>query len=306
MNKLTANFSLYTITFFSAIQYVFLANVPDSVSSFAFLSVTNFIGFFITLSVFSGELKRLDKEQVLQAFLLSLELIGFNIFLLLGSRETDATTTACVLSTYFVFIVLLLQLFFHERPDRYKRIGILVVFIGVFFMMDADIMSLFNRGVLFLVISDIFFAAYLLTVERYASSSNPSVIAMGQTFFNFLIATVCWGIEAALLHVPFALPKEPKFWGSVFFISFFIRGLYGIVQIYAQRYVSSLNVALIFSTEIIMTMLFSPILARIFNTQPEVITPLRLLGALVMVFGILISDREVAEKLRKGIAHGQS
>ena len=78
------------------------------------------------------------------------------------------------------------------------------------------------------------------------------------------------------------------------------------MQIYAQRYVSSLNVALIFSTEIIMTMLFSPILARIFNTQPEVITPLRLLGALVMVFGILISDREVAEKLRKGIAHGQS
>ena len=306
MNKLTANFSLYTITFFAAVQYVFLANVPDSVSSFAFLSVTNLIGFLITLFVFSGELKRLDKDQILQAFVLSLELLGFNVFLLFGSRETDATTTACVLSTYFVFIVLILQLFFHEKPDLYKRIGIGVVFIGVFFMMNADIMALFNRGVLFLIISDVFFAMYLLTVERYASSSNPSIIAMGQTFFNFLIATLCFCAESAIFRTPFTLPRDPRFWGSVFFISFFIRGLYGIVQIYAQRFVSSLNVALIFSTEIIMTMFASPVLARVFHTEPETITPLRVLGAFVMVLGILLSDREVVESLRKEVTHGRA
>ena len=45
MNKLEANISLLAITFFAAIQYVFLANIPADVSSFAFLAITNLIGF---------------------------------------------------------------------------------------------------------------------------------------------------------------------------------------------------------------------------------------------------------------------
>ena len=37
MNKLEANVSLFIITFFAAIQYPFLAGVPETVSHFSFL-----------------------------------------------------------------------------------------------------------------------------------------------------------------------------------------------------------------------------------------------------------------------------
>ena len=47
MNKLEANISLLIITFFAAVQYVFLAWVPESVSRFAFLCVTNLAGFLV-------------------------------------------------------------------------------------------------------------------------------------------------------------------------------------------------------------------------------------------------------------------
>lgn len=303
MNRLTANISLYFITFFAAVQYAFLANVPDTVSTFAFLSVTNLIGFLILLCVFFGELSRLDKKQVTQSIVLSLELFGFNVFLMLGSRGTSATVVACVLSAYFAFIVLISFLVFHKAPEKNKLTGVLVMLVGVLFMMEINLRGLMDRKILWLVIADVFFAVYLLTAEKYAVSSNPSVLAMGQTFFSFLITALFWLGESLLLKKPLYLPSEPSFWGSVFFISFFIRGLYGIVQIYAQRYTSPLNVSLIFSTEIIMTMLVSPFLTRLLGTEPDRITPLRVIGALLMMAGILISDSGVTESLKRRLKH---
>ncbi len=306
MNKLSANISLYIITFFAAVQYAFLANVPDTVSNFAFLTVTNLIGFLITFAVFFRELNRLDKKQVFQSFALSLELFAFNVFLLLGSRGMSATVVACVLSSYFAFIVILSFLIFHKSPDKNKVIAVFIVLFGVFLMMDANLMELMDLHILYLIAADFFFALYLLTAEQYATTSNPSLLAMGQTMFNCLIALACWIGESVLNKQPMTLPADPAFWGSVFFISFFIRGLYGIMQIYAQRYVSPLNVSLIFSTEIIMTMAVSPLLVMLFNVEPERITPLRVVGALVMVFGILTADSSVSDAIRRRLNHGKS
>ena len=304
MNRLTANISLYIITFFAAVQYAFLANVPDTVSTFAFLSVTNLIGFLILLCVFFRELSRLDKKQVTQSIVLSLELFGFNVFLMLGSRGMSATIVACVLSSYFAFIVLISFLVFHKVPEKNKLTGVLIMLLGVFFMMEMNVRGMLQLKILWLVLADVFFAMYLLTAEKYATTSNPSILAMGQTLFNFLLTTILWAGESMILKKPFTLPADPTFWGSVFFISFFIRGLYGIVQIYAQRYTSPLNVSIIFSTEIIMTMLVSPLLAQFFGTQPEKITPLRILGALLMMAGILTADSTVTESLRRRWKHG--
>ena len=72
---------------------------------------------------------------------------------------------------------------------------------------------------------------------------------------------------------------------------------------YAQRYVSPLNTSLIFSTEIIITMLMSPVLALLFGTQPERITALRLAGAGVMVLGILLADPSVTGALKRRLRH---
>ena len=306
MNKLSANISLYIITFFAAVQYAFLSNVPDTVSNFAFLAVTNLIGFLITFAVFFRELNRLDKKQVKQSFVLSLELFAFNVFLLLGSRGMGATVVACVLSSYFAFIVILSFLVFHKAPDKNKVVAIFIVLVGVFFMMDANLMGLMDLHILYLIAADLFFALYLLTAEQYATTSNPSLLAMGQTLFNFFIALACWIGECLFKGNALSLPSDPAFWGSVFFISFFIRGLYGIVQIYAQRYVSPLNVSLIFSTEIIMTMAVSPLLVMLFQVEPEKITPLRILGALIMLCGILTADSSVTDAIKRRLSRGKT
>lgn len=303
MNKTEASVSLFTITFFAAVQYAFLAGVPDSVSHFAFLFITGIVGFFITLLLFFNELNRIDKKQVLQSLVMAAETLGFNLFLLLGSSGVGATVSACVLSAYFVFIPVISLVLFKEKPEKNSLIGIAVVLLGLFFMMDLNVKGLMDVHILYLLIADIFFAGYIITAERFTTGSNPSILVMGEQFFRSMMALICWAIGAKFSLAQMRLPTDPAFWGSVIFISFFMRGVYGVVQLYAQRYVSALSVSLIFSTEIIMTMAVSPVLTAVFGSAPEKITVLRVIGAVVMVAGILLADSTVFGALERRLRH---
>ena len=302
MNKLEANISLFVITFFSAVQYIFLAGVPADLSHFAFLCVTNLIGFFMTFAFFFGELFRLDTRQIIQSIILSSELVGFNLFMLIGVKEIDPAVASAVLSSYFVFILLFEAVLKRKMPGIISIISVLSVLTGLFLMINADIKSLLNIKTLYLLIADIFFAIYVMNVGSYASSSNPSILAMGQMFFCFIFSLILWIGEAVFTSVSFKLPVNKEFWVGVIYISFFIRGLFGIIQIYAQRYVSPLNTSLILSTEIVMTMLISPVLSAIFDTASEVITLPKIIGALLIILGLVMIEPGFLDIVKK-ISH---
>lgn len=302
MNRIEANISLLIITFLASIHYVFLAGVPDSVSHFAFLCVTNFVGFAILLAFFLGELFRLDIQQVLQSLILSSELVAFNFLMLLGVSGSSSTVTAAVLSSYFVFVAAFSALKARKFPDAGTFTGVLMVLSGLFLITETYKGGSVDGGIIYLIFADIVFALYVITTGAYASSSNPAILAMGQTFFCSIFSLLLWTWQVIFDGGTFALPSDGIFWTSVIYISLFMRGLFTIIQIYAQRYISPLNTSLIFSTETIMTMAASPILAEFLGTKPEIITLPKVIGGIIMVIGILIAEPEVLAALRRILA----
>ncbi len=304
MNKLEANISLLFITFISATQNSFLIWIPDSIPHFAFICITNLLGFIMSLACFFGELFRLDVKQIKQSMVLATELIFFNLFLMLAVSGLGAVMTNILQSSVLVFISVIAFLLYKQIPDIGTMLGIITVLSGLAVMTEGNIDSLWNWNVLFLMISNVFFAFYIVTIGEYSSSSNPAIIAMGQMFFCFLFSLILWGIQALTQGAAFTLPSDPKFWGSVIYISFFIRLLYGVVQMYAQRYTTPLNTALILSIEVVITMAISPVLSAFMGTVPEVITPLKVAGGAIMIFGILMTEPQFFNMLRK-MFHGK-
>lgn len=303
MNKIEANLSLLFITFFASVQYAFLIWVPESVSHFAFMCVTNFVGLIMSLCFFFGELFRLDIRQVKQSAILSGELILFNLFLLMGIQRLGTTITNALLSTNFVFIALIAYLSHRKKPSRETLYGIFTVLAGLLIMAGSELNTLFSLSAFYLMLSNVAFAFYLVSVGEFASSSNPAIIAMGQMFFCFIFSLVLWAGEALFMGADFSLPANPQFWGSVIYVSFFIRGLYGIVQVYAQRYISPLSASLIFSTAIIMTMAVSPVMTKILGIPPEIITLPKIIGSVLMIAGILMTEPEFFALLRRLARH---
>ncbi|MBR0070689.1 MAG: hypothetical protein IJP97_09375 [Synergistaceae bacterium] len=211
MNKLEANISLLFITFIASIQNVFFIWIPDSIPHFAFICITNLLGFIMSLACFFGELFRLDFKQIKQSMVLSAELIFFNLFLLLGVSGLGAVMTNILQSTMFVFISVIAFLLYKQIPDKGTMLGIIMVLSGLAVMTEGNIDSLWNWSAFFMIISNVFFAFYIVTVGAYSSSSNPAIIAMGQMFFCFLFSLILWVFQAVVQGTDFVLPSNPKF-----------------------------------------------------------------------------------------------
>ena len=306
MNKLEAKISLFVITFFAGIQYVFLANIEAAVSRFAFLSVTNFIGFLIAFMAFYGELFRLNKRQVLQSVLLAAEMFLFNVFLLLGASGMDPAVTSFTLTGYLVFIPII-YIFMKKKVSKMSLVGTAVVMAGLLIALETTPAGFADLRILFLIAANVFFALYIVTIERFCDKSNPSILAMGRMFFSFIFAFICWIAEAAITGQGLTLPAGASFWSGVMFISVFVCGFYCVVQIYAQRYVSAMDTALIFSTETVITLTMAPLFALLSGGVSEPVTAFKLIGCAGIVAGVLIADGGVAARLRqrREIFHGK-
>lgn len=286
MSKLEANLVLLSITFFWGIQYVFLKNIPEDISTFAFLALTNGIGFLIIAAFFAHELVKLTRKVVKDGLLLAVLLFGMNTMLTIGSRTLEASTTSFFTAAYIVFVPLVM-LCFGKRSSANNWAGIVIVLVGLLLATGARFDGL-GSGILFVGAADILFAVYIVVLGQIIGTVNPILISICQMFFGTLFGMAGWLVsqpETLLL-----LPRDMQFWSSVLVIAVFVRGFTTVMQIYAQRYVSALNASLIFSLEVVFTLLTSLFLPAMLGGQTETLTPHKIAGCALILLGVLLSD----------------
>ena len=295
-----ATLGLIFITVLAAIQYVFLRNVPDSVSTFTFICVTNVIGLVILGVAQIKKLVTLRGKTLLKGALFALELTGFNFFLLLGSRHLDALITSSVLSLYFVFITPMLLLL-RKKVNFFSGIATVIAIIALLLMFGADTEKLFaSKDVIYLLIADVFFAAYVVNVSVLGENEDSTQLTLAQMIFAALFSFIGWLIESSVSGSGMSLPTQAGFWISALFIGVFIRAIYGLLQITCQKYVSALKASLIFSAEIIITLLTNPILCGLMNMEYTPVTIFQIFGGILLIIATVMVDDTIMEKMGYG------
>jgi len=293
MNKLEASFVLLSVTFFWGIQYMFLGNIPEGISTFAFLTLTNAIGFILVASVFYKEFMRITRKLVWKSFLTAVLLFGFNVLLTMGSRSMETSTASFLAAAYIIFIPAVMVVL---RKKIYRRnvAGVLMALVGIFlatgigFGAGGGGMTGLSGGIFYLLGADIFFAVYIVVLEELAGDLSPVLLSMGQMFFGSLFGLYGWLVVQPETIVN--LPMETQFWASVLVIAVFIRGFTTVMQVYAQRYVSALNASLIFSMEIIFTLVSMQFLPLLLGEEREPLTAAKVCGCLCIIVGALVSE----------------
>lgn len=301
MSKFEANLVLLSVTFFWGIQYVFLGSIPDDISTFAFLALTNGIGFVILAAVFFHELQKLTRKIVKHGLLLAVLIFGANALIVIGSRTLDASTTSFFSAANIVFVPVFMR-FFGKKATAYNLAGIAIVLLGLLFVTGARLDGI-GYGVLAIAAADVMSAAYIVVLGQIIGSVNPILTSLCQMLFGTLFGLAGWLIAQpeTLLN----LPRDIQFWSSVLVIAVFVRGFTTIMQVYAQRYVSALNASLIFSLEIVFTLITSLFLPIMIGSEPETITPYKLAGCILILLGVLTSDGTVLHRWKKEAAHAQ-
>ena len=83
----------------------------------------------------------------------------------MGSRNVDAVIISSVLSMYFIFVTPLLLLL-RKKINFFSGLTTLIATIALILMFGADVGNLLDSfNVVYLIIADIFFAAYVVSVS---------------------------------------------------------------------------------------------------------------------------------------------
>ena len=291
--SLLSTLGLIMITVWSAVQYLFYSNVPEDISTFAFLLVTNLCGCAVLGLTQFNHMKEIRKSTLKKGAILSVSLLCFNFFTLLGSRNMDSVIISSVISLYFVFVAPLLLLFRRKVSFR-SAVATVIALIALLLVFNANIEGVFaSRNVIYLVIADVFFAAYIVMVSFMTEGEDSQAMAFVQMSVCAALSLIAWVIEVkGLGHGTMVLSADPKFWVSVLFIGIFIRALYSVVQFAAQKNVPPINASLIFASEIVITLLLNPLLCRLFGTPYEPATIFQAVGCVLFVVAVLICDDE--------------
>ena len=292
-----ATLGLIFITVLAAIQYIFLQNVPDTVSTFAFVCITNVIGIVVLAVTQIKKLANFKRVTLQKGIVFALELTGFNFFTLLGSRHMDAVIISSVISLYFVFITPLLLLL-RKRVNFFSSIATVIAIIALLLMFGADTDALFaSVDVVYLIIADIFFAAYVVSVSIFGENEDSMQLTLSQMIFSAVFAFIGWIIEGSINHTGISLPVDKSFWISAIFIGIFIRAVYGLIQISCQKYVSALKASLIFAAEILITLVTNPFMCRIFGIEYTPMTLFQVIGGILFIIATLMVDEGIMSKL---------
>ena len=292
-----ATAGLFFITLIGAIQYVFLQNVPDTVSTFAFVCITNLIGFVLLGGIQLHKIMETPKKTYLKGIIFAVELTGFNFFTIIGSRNLDPVIIASVVSLYFVFITPIMVLF-RRKINFFSGVASVIAIAALLLMFGADTDMFFaSKEIIYLLIADVFFAAYVVSVAQMGSDEDTVQLSFAQMLFAALFGLIGWVIESALGHGELTLPTSVDFWISAIFIGIFIRVVYGLVQIASQKHVSALKASLIFASEILITLITNPIMCAIFGRESAPVSVFQVVGAILFIVAMLMIDDGVMSRL---------
>ena len=292
-----STFGLFLITVWSAVQYLFYSNVPEDISTFAFLFVTNLCGCAVLALTQWKNLKRIRRRTVKKALALSVIQLLMNFFVILGSRNMDPVIISSVMGLYFIFVTPLLLLL-RKKVSFRSGVASLVAMIALLLVFNANIDEIFaSPNVIFLVLADIFFAVYIVAISEMTGEEDPQALAVMQMICCAVLSLIAWTAESRLFgRGAMTLSRDPAFWVSVLFIGIFIRALYSVIQFAAQKNVPPVTASLIFASEIVITLLLNPLLCRLFGTAYEPATVFQIVGCVLFVTAVLICDDEFMKR----------
>jgi drug/metabolite transporter (DMT)-like permease len=294
MNRLESNIVLLSVSFLWGIQYIFMKDVKNEISTFAFLTLTCGIGFFILVVPFWYKLNSLTIKICFQSLILALLLVGFNILLFESLQLLEASFVSFVVNAAYLIFIMLFTFILKGSITKSNCFGVLIV-IGGLALITGRIESFESWfGFAEVVVAAALFALHVLLVDKIAKNVDPLLLSIGQMFFCTIFCFLGWFILRP--ETFYQINMSGHFWSNVLLIAIFIRGYTTIAQIYAQRFVLPIDASLIFSLEIVFTLVTSTFLPSLIGNVSEELSFHKIIGCLVILLGLIVSSCGLFEK----------
>jgi drug/metabolite transporter (DMT)-like permease len=209
------------------------------------------------------------------------------IFQFVGIKYTTASTSAVLINTNVIFIVVLSVFFLHEQVTKKRIIGILLSFLGVVIVMFSKISpeeftltNMFFIGCVLMLMSAFCWALYSLVGKRLL-----------KTYDEFVITTYAFAL-GTLLYLPFVytniftMIQHTSFngWLAVLYLALTCSIFGYLGWYYALKHMDASKAAVFLNFIPLFTILMSVILG-------EQLTWVFFGGAILIIYGVYLAQK---------------
>lgn len=251
----------------------------------------------IAILPFSFKALLLEREIIKKnlAYLSMTGLLGitlFNTLIYYAGQTTTAINLSLISITFPVFIIILSNLFYHEKVNQCKVIGIILVVAGVILLITkGDFSKLYGLnfaiGDIWMLVAAFTFALYSILLKR--RPKNLSLWAFQSSLFILgFIFLLPFFILECIFHPIFEIHSGIIF--SILYVGIFASLIAFILWNKAIEAIGPSKAGMVYYTMPLFSGLWSYFLLK------ENISPIHLYSVLLIISGILLSNYEAKGK----------
>ena len=281
MKNIRAEFYLLGIVIIWGSTFAIIKGILDQILPFTLLAYRFFLATFVLYLIFWKRIKEnIDKTTLKKGSLIGIFLFMGYAFQTVGLKYTTATKTGFITGLSVVLVPIISYFFIKEKINRNSVIGVILAFIGLWFLNYGSGFS-FNLGDFLVLLCAVSFAMHIISVGLYAKKVDYVPLVIIQLTIVFVLCLLMAIIfERPALHLSYSFDV----WWPIILTGVFATALAFYMQNRFQRYSTATKTAIIFSGEPIFAAVFAYFLLG------EKVGLIAWAGGLLIIFGMIISQ----------------
>ncbi len=276
--QVQADLALLLVTVGWGASFILTKNALADLPTFNFLAIRFLLAFFLSLPLFAGRLKSLNRKTLVSSLIVGSVLFTGYALQTIGLHFTTTSKSAFITGFSVVLVPLITALFIKKRPETPAVVGSCMALAGLG-LLTLDGNMTVNVGDVLTLIASIAFAMHIISVGHFTAGCDSLMLGV----FQIGVVGVLSLITSFMVESPI-IPGMGTVWINVLLLSIFCTAGAFIVQSVAQQYTTATHTALIYSGE--------PVFAAIFGyfMIGEVLTGQGLMGAALILGGMLAAE----------------
>lgn len=295
MNKRTAMVIAILVTVAWGSSFILVKNIAADVPAMAFLTLRFGLAGVFMLVMSARHLKRFTRRDVLRSLILGVLLGTSMIFQVNGLRYTSASNSAFITSLSVLVVPFLSAFLLKCRPTAGNWVGVCLALLGLAFITGVyQGLTALNVGDALTFLAAICVAIHLIVADRFLQDGDPILLGTGQIVAIALLSFIIWTVQTPQSFL--TIVYTPALITSVVLTAAFCTCFAFTGQIVAQKYLEPSRVAVIFTLEPVFAYVYA--LCIPIDGATETLTAAKLIGCLLVLGGMIISESGILERRR--------
>ena len=282
MKSIQAEIYLLIIVIIWGSTFALIKGVIDTIPPYTYLAYRFLLASLILVVIFWKRLKKLNIIVLKKGSLIGIFLFLGYTLQTVGIKYTTATKAGFITGLSVVLVPIISHFFIKDKVSRNSVIGVVLAFIGLWFLNYSGSFS-FNLGDFLVLLCAFSFAMHIISVGLFSKKLDYVLLAITQITVVFVLSLLMALIfERPAIHLSYS----SYIWWSIVITGIFATALAFYMQNRFQRYSTATKTAIIFSGEPISAAMFAYLLLG------EKVGLIAWAGGLLIIFGMIISQRE--------------